>query len=327
MAKIALYIVFVLLIFIRPAMSQQSVGPEYTTKKVKEKFDSDSNSYYFDIFGKLILEIHKEKLMYEESEWSTKYLYNLDGNVVNECTILHYKGPDSTYTDSTAITYLYDNGNLIREITEVLGLHSSLDTTAYYKYDSQDNLIEHIRKEGQFVEKETYLYNERNLVDTFKRYDNSGVKYGYGSIILDTLYLMETLIYTYDSDRRLISESTPTATTSKFINQQTFKKYTYDIHGNISQIHECLGQLGNCAVDNFITYENTYFEYRRLHLVKTITERLVDDKVISRKKEKLKFNKAGLIKKHVFIVYERLGNRFFIFVDRDTVSYRYTYFN
>lgn len=141
MAKIALYIVFVHLIFIRQAMSQQSVGPEHTTKKVKEKFDSDSNSYYFDIFGKLILETHKEKFMYEESEWSTKYLYNLDGNVVNECTILHYKGPDSTYTDSTAITYLYDNGKLIREITEVLGLHSALDTTAYCKLPIFSTLI------------------------------------------------------------------------------------------------------------------------------------------------------------------------------------------
>ena len=327
MIKAPIYIILILIATICPVVAQQPFGLEIATNKVKEMHDSEGNSFYFDISGKLILETHTEEFMNEESEWSTKYLYNLDRNVVNECTILHYKGPDSIYTDSTSITYLYDKGKLIREITEVLGLHSSLDTTAYYRYDSHGNLIEHIRKNGLFVEKEIYSYNGGNLVDTFKRYDNMGVKYGYGSIILDTLYLRETFIYSYDSENRLISESTPTTKYYPLINQQAFKNYTYDKLGNLSQIHEDLGQLGNCAIDSFITFENTYFKYRGKRIVKTITERVVEGKVVSRNKEKLKFNKAGLKKKDVFILYQQLSNGFFITETRDVVSYRYTYFN
>lgn len=143
------------------------------------------------------------------------------------------------------------------------------------------------------------------------------------SQLSDTIFLKEGIAYEYNNHGKLTfekqflpnyKESLPSA------------NYEYNDLGELVRIQKNLGQLGNCAVDIFESYETIIYKYSNGLLIESIRERMAQEAITYREIVIYYYNRRGLLIKEKTITYN-LNERKELVEDWSSLDkYQYKYY-
>ncbi|MBE6947968.1 MAG: hypothetical protein E7454_06955 [Ruminococcaceae bacterium] len=209
-------------------------------------------TYTYDDSGNLVLKIFDDD--------STDYIYDANGNLIHEITM-----NSGGYT--TEIEYAYDSNERLIRKTHIDG---SFTTTEYtYSYDAAGNLISQTENSPYYQCQYTYTYdgagnlvnmqqnNGQDTLNTNYYYDENNrliKKEAEYTVIRDGLHSIKTrtIVYTYNSDGLLYSDTETTDSTSRTMT------YHYDAFGNLSSYVNASNYMKH---DTTVSYTYDLFYY------------------------------------------------------------------
>ena len=180
---------------------------------------------------------------------TSSYIYNGNGQLET------VSRTPSGGTSTLVAQYSYKADNSLDYVEELLHDGTTLVPTAYYHFDNLGRMIQEdvvtVQGSSPTIKSSYFTYDTGNHIIQVTHPDNNYLTFGYSCCLLNdqTDENGNKVIYTYDSEGRVLSEKHGSSTTTL---EET--DYEYDITGHLSKV-----KAVSCF--NPLTYQTTAYTY------------------------------------------------------------------